>query len=122
MPLSLRALYAKGVMVLVLMGTGLSASCSSSNSVSNPTGVPGSFTNTTIDIATLDFDTPQLKDRLQVFDRTAREVAAEDQGWKHRAYTQGGNFVSAVWVLGDGYDDECRPSREPQHQVGTRKI
>jgi hypothetical protein len=122
MPLTLRALYSKRVIVLVLMGTGFSASCSSSNSGSNPAGVPASSANTTIDIATLDFDTPQLKNRFQVFDRTTRAVAAEEKGWKHRAYTQGGNFVSAVWVLGDGYDDKCRLGREPQHQVGTRKI
>jgi hypothetical protein len=118
MPLTLRALSSKRVLVLVLMGTGLLASCSSSDSGSNP----GSSANKTIDVAALDFDTPELKNRLQVFDRTASEVAAEEKGWKHRAYTQGGNFVSAIWVLGEGYDDECRPSREPQHQVGTRKI
>ena len=122
MPLTLRALYSKGVIVLILFGAGFSTSCSSSNPGSNPAGVSASSAKKTIHVAVLSFDTPGLKERFQLFDGTARELAAGGTGWKHREYTQGGNFISAVWVLGEGYDDECRASREPQHQVGTRKI
>jgi hypothetical protein len=49
-------------------------------------------------------------------------IAAAEQGWKHRDYAEGGNFISAVWAFGEGYDADCRLSREPKHQVGTRKF
>lgn len=121
MLLTIRALCLRAFMALVLFGACLAVSCSSSHPGSNPAGVPVSA-DKTIDVAALAFDTPELKDHFQLFDRTARELAAAEKGWKHREYTLGGNFVSAVWVLGEGYDDECRSSRDPQHQVGTRKV
>ena len=75
-----------------------------------------------VDVAALAFDTPQLKQRFQLFDSTARELAAAGNGWKHREHAMGGNFVTAVWAQGAGFDNDCRLDHEPEHQVGIHKI
>ncbi|MBC7853177.1 MAG: hypothetical protein IAF94_07055 [Pirellulaceae bacterium] len=119
MPRTIRLALFHPVAAVVLFGLCFAISCGTSNPATSPGA--GKPTNT-IDVAALDFDTPELKDRLQLFDRTARDLSAAEVDWKHHEYTLAGNFVTAVWAQGAGYDEECRPSREPQHQVGTRKV
>src|SRR5688500_15907402 len=105
MPRNIRPALLRPVIDVVLIGLCFAISCGTSNPAANS----GSGTQTSnVDVSALDFDTPELKDRFHLFDQTARELAAE-QNWKHREYTLGGNFVTAVWAQGAGYDDECRP-------------
>ena len=113
-----RAVFFQPLVAVILLGICFGISCGPANSTSssNPSNSPETF-----DVLALDFETVGLKERFLSFDGVAREAAAK-KGWKHREYKAGGNFVSAVWALGDGYDDDCRPSRLPEHQVGTRKI
>ncbi|MCE9527223.1 MAG: hypothetical protein K8R36_14345 [Planctomycetales bacterium] len=118
MPRKNRSAIFQPVVAVVLLGIVFAGACGPTNTTTRPATSPPAAA---LDVSTLDFETPELKDRFLLFDRIAREAAAE-KGWKHRDYKEGGNFVSAVWVLGDGYDDDCLPSREPQHQVGTRKM
>ncbi|MGI8982611.1 MAG: hypothetical protein ACR2FY_25545 [Pirellulaceae bacterium] len=119
MPRTIRLALFHPVLAVVLSGLCFAISCSTSGPATNPGA--GKATPT-VDVAALDFDTPELKDRFQLFDRAARELAAAETDWKHHEYTVGSNFVTAVWAQGAGYDEECRLSREPQHQVGTRKV
>jgi len=112
-----RAAQKLPTIIVVLVGICFSSSCGTNtptNSVSTQPAAP-------LDVNAVDFESPELKERFQAFDRAARE-ACRERDWKHRDYVEGGNFVSAVWALGEGYDSECQLSREPQHQVGTRKI
>lgn len=102
-----------------LVAAGVCASLSCNNAPAPPVVTSGSAT---VAPATLVFDTPQLKERFNRFDSLTRELAKKEGDWKHRDYTQGGNFVTAIWAKGAGYDDDCRLSREPKHQVGIHRI
>jgi hypothetical protein len=106
---------------LVAIALGAFASCNNSSPSINSV-TPASSAAGSVDTAALVFDTPRLKEQFQRFDSVARELATAEKGWKHRGYTQGGNFVTAVWALGAGYDNDCRLSRDPKHQVGIHRM
>jgi hypothetical protein len=117
----------KAGLALILLVAVLAVSCNRFNPAAKPASVPQSAnkemsSDKEVDVAALDFDTVELKNRFQLFDRTAREIAAADNGWKHCGYTRGMNYVSAVWAHGKGYDNECLLNLEARYQVGTRKI
>jgi hypothetical protein len=51
-----------------------------------------------LDVASLKFDRPELRQRFLDFDAAARRFAADVGGFAHRPYRQGGNFITAVWA------------------------
>ena len=58
-----------------------------------------------VDVNLLKFETPDLQERLGIFDTAARKFA--DDGFAHQPYYELGTFVPAVWAKGIDFSEPC---------------